>query len=248
MAEAKKAKQSLDVAALNLETPAPSSKKLDSSSGQLSLAAAAELRLQSSAAADSKTDTSPSKLALPRGVKLMAHERDLLERGLLRNIAHANATSVWLEADSTVPGDGQTTCYRPMGDAEVLFLVQNGQLPGTQPYQAIIEGENGRAYAEKYLNGQKRVDTLPSSVVEFVCPKSLIEQLFALQVRCFAISCAALNPFSWKLAAQSRGWCALNGTWQQSRRWTNAVQRELESRRHELAHRQSQANCARTRQ
>jgi hypothetical protein len=76
---------------------------------------------------------------------------------------------------------GMICVYRPMGDLEILFLVKNGALPNTQPYQAIIEGENGRLYAEKYLNGKKKVDTEPTTVVEFVCPKSLIQLLFDKQ-------------------------------------------------------------------
>ena len=55
-----------------------------------------------------------------------------------------------------------------MGDTELLFLLQYNQLPDTQPYQAIIEGERGRVYAEKYLNGKKWVDSCPTTVVEFV--------------------------------------------------------------------------------
>ena len=43
-----------------------------------------------------------------------------------------------------------------MGDAEIIYLVLNNQLPDTQTYQAIIEGQNGRCYANKYLNGQKK--------------------------------------------------------------------------------------------
>ena len=113
--------------------------------------------------------------------KLAPHERDLLARGLLKNVTHAKASSIWLEAPSGVPPEGHTVVYRPMGDAEVLHLVKNNQLPETQPYQAIIEGEVGREYAEKYLNGKKRVDTNPTSVVEFMPPKALIEELFKIQ-------------------------------------------------------------------
>ncbi|KAH3745258.1 hypothetical protein Pelo_13360 [Pelomyxa schiedti] len=68
-----------------------------------------------------------------------------------------------------------------MGDEEVLYLVNNNQLPNTQPYQAIIQGSVGRDYAEKYLNGKKHVDTNPTTVVEFVAPRRLLEDLFARQ-------------------------------------------------------------------
>src|SRR5262245_1622491 len=74
-----------------------------------------------------------------------------------------------------------TCVYRPMGDLEISYLVETGSLPNTQPYQAIIEGETGRTYAEKYLNGRKKVDTEPSTVVEFICPKVLIKALFERQ-------------------------------------------------------------------
>eukprot|EP00041_Stephanoeca_diplocostata_P022967 m.556712 g.556712 ORF g.556712 m.556712 type:complete len:143 (+) comp22186_c0_seq6:451-879(+) len=77
---------------------------------------------------------------------------------------------------------GRYICvYRPMADAEVCFLLKYGVLPATQPYQAIIEGPSGRAYAEKYLRGKKKVDTHPTTVVEFAIPVSLRDHLFALQ-------------------------------------------------------------------
>ena len=46
-----------------------------------------------------------------------------------------------------------------------------------------MRGESGRAYAEKYLRGQKWVDSLPSTVVEFDAPTNLIEELFASQCK-----------------------------------------------------------------
>jgi hypothetical protein len=68
-----------------------------------------------------------------------------------------------------------------MGDAECAFLLSNGTLPNTQPYQTIVEGTEGRSYAEKYLRGQKKVDSSPTTVVEFTMPVVLIRKLFARQ-------------------------------------------------------------------
>ncbi|GAM18057.1 hypothetical protein SAMD00019534_012320 [Acytostelium subglobosum LB1] len=114
---------------------------------------------------------------------LLAHERHLLDTGALLNITHRGSTSIWLEAPSTIPPVDMTNVYRPMGDIEVLYLVTNHHLPDTQPYQAIIEGEIGRAYANKYLTGKKWTDTNPSTVVEFTCPKSLVEKLKTIQMK-----------------------------------------------------------------
>lgn len=60
--------------------------------------------------------------------------------------------------------------HRPMGDLEVKYLIEHKLLPDTQPYQAIIEGQVGRAYATKYLTGKKWTDTHPTTVVEFTTP------------------------------------------------------------------------------
>mmetsp|Transcript_48225 Transcript_48225/g.134909 ORF Transcript_48225/g.134909 Transcript_48225/m.134909 type:complete len:185 (-) Transcript_48225:1512-2066(-) len=68
-----------------------------------------------------------------------------------------------------------------MGDLECGYLLKHGVLPSTQPYQAIIEGERGRTYAEKYLRGHKSVDTSPTTVVEFTAPRHLIATLFEIQ-------------------------------------------------------------------
>ena len=91
--------------------------------------------------------------------KLLPHERALLARGDLRDVTHARASSVWLRARSSSVAAAEhsssaatTTVYRPMGDGEARHLVAHGVLPATQPYQAIIEGERGRVYAEKYLS------------------------------------------------------------------------------------------------
>ncbi|KAL6065520.1 Peptidylprolyl isomerase [Balamuthia mandrillaris] len=125
-----------------------------------------------------------ARKALGKAIKqLLPHERDLLESGHLRNVTHRGASSIWLEAPSSPmpPKPGHTLVYRPMGDAEVLHLVQHNRLPDTQPYQAIIEGPVGREYAEKYLAGRKWVDTSPSTVVEFDPPESLVKTLFERQ-------------------------------------------------------------------
>jgi hypothetical protein len=115
------------------------------------------------------------------GKLLQPHERAMVESGELRNVTHHGASAIWLEAASKAPGPGRTLVYRPMGDLEALHVVAHNQLPATQPYQAIIEGEAGRSYAEKYLAGKKWVDTAPTTVMEFDCPAQLIEALFAIQ-------------------------------------------------------------------
>ena len=86
---------------------------------------------------------------------------------------------------NTVPNNTphMTTVYRPMGDPECLYLLEYGELPDTQPYQTIVEGPNGRVYAEKYLRGHKKVDSSPTTVVEFVAPKPLIDALFEQQCK-----------------------------------------------------------------
>eukprot|EP00050_Salpingoeca_kvevrii_P014417 m.35938 g.35938 ORF g.35938 m.35938 type:complete len:175 (+) comp5752_c0_seq1:274-798(+) len=125
----------------------------------------------------------PQGVPLGKASKLLlAHEKALVAKGELINQTHRGASSVWLAAASTdLPPPGKTCVYRPMGDAEVMHLVVHGVLPATQPYQAIIEGANGRAYSEKYLRGHKRVDTHPTTVVEFVVPQALIDELFQRQ-------------------------------------------------------------------
>ena len=67
-----------------------------------------------------------------------------------------------------------------MGDLECGYLLKHGVLPSTQPYQAIIEGERGRTYAEKYLRGHKSVDTSPTTVVEFTAVRHWV----VLRPRC----------------------------------------------------------------
>jgi len=112
---------------------------------------------------------------------LLPHERKLVEEGLLIDETHEGSSSIWLHGKSTETKEKVTTVYRPMGDTEILFLVEHNQLPDTQPYQAIIEGDNGRTYSEKYLKGHKWVDTSPTTVVEFVTPVTLIKTLFEKQ-------------------------------------------------------------------
>merc|ERR1719230_1521145 len=68
-----------------------------------------------------------------------------------------------------------------MGDLEREHLFTHSALPGTQPYQTIVEGDEGRVYAEKYLRGHKSVDSSPTTVVEFAAPRALVDRLFSMQ-------------------------------------------------------------------
>ena len=115
--------------------------------------------------------------------RLLPHERTLYESGQLLNVTHSGSSSIWLEAASTIASSDQTLVYRPMGDTEVRYLVEHGELPNTQPYQAIIEGENGRAYANKYLTGAKWTNTRPTTIVEFLTSTKLIETLKQKQMK-----------------------------------------------------------------
>ncbi|CAF1369464.1 unnamed protein product [Didymodactylos carnosus] len=115
--------------------------------------------------------------------RLLPYEKDLFDHGELKNITHDGASAVWLESPSTIPKPGQTNVYRPMGDIEAKYLVANGQLPNTQPYQAIIEGQEGREYANKYLTGKKWTKTHPTTIVEFTSPIELIETLKKRQIK-----------------------------------------------------------------
>lgn len=117
-----------------------------------------------------------------KGLKLLPHERELIEAGELVDVTHDGSSSIWLFAESTPATDEMlTTVYRPMGDIEFAHLLAHGVLPDTQPYQTIVEGIGGRAYAEKYLRGHKSVDSSPTTVVEFVLPCALKEKLFTMQ-------------------------------------------------------------------
>mmetsp|Transcript_20803 Transcript_20803/g.48853 ORF Transcript_20803/g.48853 Transcript_20803/m.48853 type:complete len:113 (-) Transcript_20803:366-704(-) len=69
-----------------------------------------------------------------------------------------------------------------MGDTELRYLLENGRLPDTQPYQTIAEGPAGRAYCEGYLRGLRRPSgNVVTTVVEFAAPRGLVEALFAMQ-------------------------------------------------------------------
>ncbi|CAF2860536.1 unnamed protein product [Rotaria sp. Silwood2] len=135
--------------------------------------------------ADSKFQNDVSKAVPITGwlKRLLPHERELYESGQLQNITHHGSSSILLEALSSSPQPGQTIVYRPMGDTEVKYLVEHGELPDTQPYQAIIEGENGRLYSNKYLTGGKWVSSHPTTIVEFCAPTELIETLKQKQMK-----------------------------------------------------------------
>ena len=68
-----------------------------------------------------------------------------------------------------------------MGDIECHYLLQQNQLPDTQPYQTLTQGAVGCAYCEKYFRANKFVDTNPTTLVEFVCPIEMVERFFAIQ-------------------------------------------------------------------
>jgi len=118
---------------------------------------------------------------MSKKIKLLPHEKKLLSDNLIQNSTHKNSSSIWLTARSSTPSDKYTNVYRVMGDIELQYLLANNQLPSTQPYQAIVEGECGRTYMEKYLHGLKYVDTNPTTVVEFTISIALKQRLFALQ-------------------------------------------------------------------
>lgn len=116
-------------------------------------------------------------------IRLLPHEVELVKSGSLQNITHANASSIWLRAHSLsyVP-ENHELCYRHMGDTEFFHLLSTNQLPDTQPYQTLTRGSlNGRDYCESYMRSNKYVDTHPTTVVEFVCPRNLIDSFFAIQ-------------------------------------------------------------------
>ena len=147
--------------------------------GSAAVDGAAQLLATSAPAAATKSGKA-------RKVKLLPHEAELLARGALEEVTHPHASVRWLSAPSTELDDATCMCtlYRPMGDREAAYLRAHGTLPSTQPYQAIIEGAAGRAYAEKFLRGAKRVDTSPTTVVEFVLPLATKDVLFELQHKC----------------------------------------------------------------
>ena len=112
---------------------------------------------------------------------LRPHEKGMLARGELVDLTHRNASSFHLRAESGVPGEGRALLYRHMGDREAEFLMREGVLPDTQPYQTVTRGENGRAYCEKYLFGRKKVNTAPTTVFEFDVPAALADRLWEMQ-------------------------------------------------------------------
>lgn len=132
---------------------------------------------------EKEPEKGPVKYSSPvKGLKLLPHELELVEAGELEDITHAGASAIWLSTgNATITNELFTTVYRPMGDLECGHLLQQGVLPDTQPYQTIVEGDGGRVYAEKYLRGHKSVDSSPTTVVEFIAPRSLIDRLFQMQ-------------------------------------------------------------------
>lgn len=124
-----------------------------------------------------------TRMRRPKGkgkVRLLPHEKELLQDGSLKEITHKGSTSTWLFAPSATNNitEGQQICYRHMGDMEFSYLLEHDQLPSTQPYQTLTRGAGGRMYCEKYLRSNKTVNTNPTTVVEFCCPKELVESLF----------------------------------------------------------------------
>jgi hypothetical protein len=115
--------------------------------------------------------------------RLLPHELALYNSGELQNITYYGSSSIWLEALSAPPPVGRRNVYRPMVDSEVLYLVEHGELPDGRRYQAIIEDENGRLYANKWLTGKKRGKTPRTTIVEFCAPIDLIETLKQKQLK-----------------------------------------------------------------
>jgi hypothetical protein len=117
--------------------------------------------------------------------ELLAHEAELVERGVLRDVTHAGARSHFFEAAAGCSRkeddarEGTTLVYRHMGDRELFVLLERCQLPSTQPYQTLVRGDQGLAYCRKYLTGKKRVDTGVTTIVEFAAPTALVDSLFA---------------------------------------------------------------------
>lgn len=84
-----------------------------------------------------------------KGCKLLPHEKKLLAAGELKNTTHEGASAVWLTAPSSSEEEekkGFVHIYRPMGDKELLFLLEHGILPDTQPpvKLAITHGRSCR--------------------------------------------------------------------------------------------------------
>ena len=120
--------------------------------------------------------------APPRAMScLLPHEKELLAAGSLRDVTHSRARADHLRAECRPARDGWALLYRHMGDREAAFLMREGVLPDTQPYQTVVRGAEGRAYCEKYLFGRKRVNTAPTTVFEFEVPAALADRLFTMQ-------------------------------------------------------------------
>lgn len=116
-----------------------------------------------------------------RKARLLPHEAALLKDGSLLDVSHSGASAQWLCAPSAVVAEGRALVFRHMGDVECAHLIASNALPATQPYQTITRGEEGRAYCESYLRSNKKVDTHPTTVVEFNCDAALVDHLFAIQ-------------------------------------------------------------------
>jgi len=131
----------------------------------------------------------PSGRKRTKKPKLLPHETSLLASGDLKDITHENSSAIWLYAPSTtlLPSEedkknSKTLVYRHMGDEEFAYLLANGILPDTQPYQTIVEGPVGRTYCEGYLRGHRKPSgNVVTTVVEFEAPAALIDKLFSMQ-------------------------------------------------------------------
>ena len=142
----------------------------------------------------------------PPKAGLWPHEKALLESGALTEISHKGASSVLLqapqlgeqapeaeleafenmaqedEARKAVESEEMVSIYRHMTDKECSYLRERGRLPDSQPYQTIVEGTEGFEYCKKYFCGKKKVTPPVSTIVEFMCPRSLVDRLFAMQL------------------------------------------------------------------
>ena len=133
---------------------------------------------------------------------LLPHEKKLLETKDLVEVSHKGASAILLEApilgfqeqagqsdkedesesDSTLEAAEElVSVYRHMSDKEALYLLEHSVLPEGRPYQTIVVGEEGYTYCKKYFTGKKKVTPIVTTIVEFRCPKTLVDQLFAMQ-------------------------------------------------------------------
>ena len=139
----------------------------------------------------------------PPKAGLWPHEKALLESGILAEISHRGASSILLQArhfndedmcleseklevekveEEVEDQQEMVRIYRHMTDKECSFLREKGILPDTQPYQTIVEGDEGFQYCKKYFCGKKKVTPPVSTIVEFMCPRTLVDTLFAMQL------------------------------------------------------------------